>query len=377
MLNRRIITALLILGLFGVGVATLSCAAEAKFQDTFNVDKTTLADKGSNTYMVLKPGYKLILTDGKDTLMITVLDETKMVDGVRTRVVEERETKGGKLDEVSRNYFAIDKATGDIYYFGEDVDMYDADGKVTGHEGGWLSGLNNAKFGLMMPAKPRLGSRYYQEMAPEVAMDRAEIVGISETVKVPVGTFKNCLKTRESSSLESGVEDKLFAPGVGLLKDGGFKLTKIEVPLLDTALPDSVTKTFKATFPKAEIMKVDVDVENGVAVYDLEFKDGATEKETDITADGSMLEFTIVVEAEDVPAAAMKTVRRAAEGAAIGRIEYIEISYEIKDGRIVKLPETLINYAVEITRDGKTTEIVVNTDGTVVEPARWDDAGEE
>jgi len=365
------------LGLFGVGVATLSCAAEAKFQDTFNVDKTTLADKGSNTYMVLKPGYKLILTDGKDTLMITVLDETKMVDGVRTRVVEERETKGGKLDEVSRNYFAIDKATGDIYYFGEDVDMYDADGKVTGHEGGWLSGLNNAKFGLMMPAKPRLGSRYYQEMAPEVAMDRAEIVGISETVKVPVGTFKNCLKTRESSSLESGVEDKLFAPGVGLLKDGGFKLTKIEVPLLDTALPDSVTKTFKATFPKAEIMKVDVDVENGVAVYDLEFKDGATEKETDITADGSMLEFTIVVEAEDVPAAAMKTVRRAAEGAAIGRIEYIEISYEIKDGRIVKLPETLINYAVEITRDGKTTEIVVNTDGTVVEPARWDDAGEE
>ncbi|OHB84630.1 MAG: hypothetical protein A2Z38_04630 [Planctomycetes bacterium RBG_19FT_COMBO_48_8] len=271
MLNRRITTALLMLGLFGVGAATLSCAAEAKFQDTFNVEKTTLADKGSNTYMILKPGYKLILMDGKDSMTITILDETKMVDGVRTRVVEERETRDGKLDEVSRNYFAVDKATGDIYYFGEDVDMYDADGKVTGHKGGWLSGLNNAKFGLMMPGKPKVGSRYYQEMAPEVAMDRAEIVSTSETVKVPVGTFKNCLKTRESSSLESGVEDKLYAPGVGLLKDGGFKLTKIEVSLRDTALPDSVAKTFKATFPNAEIMKVDVDAEDGVAVYDLEF----------------------------------------------------------------------------------------------------------
>jgi hypothetical protein len=377
MLKQRTITALLMLGLFGVAAATLSCAAEVKFQDTFNTEKATLADKGSNTYMILKPGYKLILTDGKDNLTITVLDETKIVDGVRTRLVEERETKGGKLDEVSRNYFAIDKATGDIYYFGEDVDMYDAEGKVTGHEGGWLSGLNDAKFGLMMPGKPRLGSRYYQEMAPKVAMDRAEVVSISETVKVPVGTFKNCLKTKESSSLESGVEDKLFAPGVGLLKDGDFKLTKIEVSLRDTALPDSVAKTFKATFPNAEIMKMDVDAENGIAVYDFEFKDGATEKETDITPDGTMLEFTIVVNAEDVPAAAMKAVRQAAKGATIGRIEHIEISYETKDGKVVKLPKTMTNYAVEIARDGKTTEIVVNPDGTVVEPARWDNAGEE
>jgi len=232
MLKRRIAKALLTLGLVGAGMTGLSCAAGAKFQDNFNVKKAALTDQGSNTYMILKPGFKLILMDGRDTMTVTVLNETKMVDGVRTRVVEERETRGGKLDEVSRNYFAIDKAAGDIYYFGEDVDMYDAAGKVTSHEGGWLSGVDNAKFGLMMPGKPKIGSRYYQEMAPEVAMDRAEVVSVSETVKVPAGTFKNCLKTRESSSLESGVEDKLFAPGVGLLKDGGFKLTKIEVPAI-------------------------------------------------------------------------------------------------------------------------------------------------
>ena len=366
MSHRQIIIALLMLVLFGVAIAAVSCAAETNFQDTFNVDKINLADKGSNTYMILKPGFKLILTDGRDNLTITVLDETKTVDGVRTRVVEERETKDGKLDEVSRNYFAIDKANGDMYYFGEDVDMYDANGKVTGHEGAWLSGLNGARFGLMMPGKLRLGGRYYQELAPGVAMDRAEVVSVSETVKVPIGTFKNCLKTTESSGLESGVEDKLYAPGVGLLKDGGFKLTKIEVPPRDTALPDPVAQTFKATFPNAEITKVDVDAEGGVAVYDLEFMDGATEKETDITADGTMLEFTIVVDAGGVPAAAIQAVRQAAKGAVIRRIEYIEISYETKDGRVVKLPKSIIHYAFEIAGADKVTEIVINPDGTLV-----------
>ncbi|HUU15782.1 MAG TPA: hypothetical protein VMW72_01420 [Sedimentisphaerales bacterium] len=363
MLKRKITVALLTLWLVVTCASTLSCAAKKKFQDTFEVEKASLADKGSNTYMILQPGFKLILADGKDSLTITVLNETKIVDGVKTRIIEERETKGGELEEVSRNYFAIDKPTGDIYYFGEDVDMYDENSKVTSHEGSWLSGVNDAKFGLIMPSKPKVGNRYYQEAAPKVALDRAEVVSVNETVKVPAGTFKNCLKTRETSGLESGVEDKLFAPGVGLLRDGGFRLAKIDVPTRNTSLPDPVAKTFKTMFPKGAIHKVDVDAENGVTVYDLEFKDGATEKETDITADGTMLEFTIVVDAEDVPAAAMKTVRKAAEGATIGRIEHIEISYETKNGKVVKLPKTMTNYAVEITRDGKTTEIVVNADG--------------
>ena len=244
-MKRWVFTTLLTVGLVGTSTLALGAdkaeqakkpskrtkaPAQAKFQDTFNVDKAALLNKGSNTYMILEPGYKLTLADGKDTLTITVLDETKLVDGVQTRIVEERETKGGKLEEVSRNYFAFDKATGDIYYFGEDVDVYDAKGNITNHEGSWLSGVNGARFGLMMPGKPKVGERYQQEVAPGLAMDRAEVVSVTEKVKVPAGTFKDCLKTKESSGLEKGVEEKLFAPGVGLLKDGNFKLAKIEKP---------------------------------------------------------------------------------------------------------------------------------------------------
>ena len=49
----------------------------------------------------------------------------------------------------------------------------------------------------------------------------------SETVKVPAGEFKNCLKIEESSPLEPGKEDdKFYAPNVGLLTDGSLKLVR-------------------------------------------------------------------------------------------------------------------------------------------------------
>jgi len=53
------------------------------------------------------------------------------------------------------------------------------------------------------------------------------------------------------------------------------------------------------------------------------------------------------------------------------------MSYETKDGKVIKLPKTMTNYAIEITRDGKTTEIVVGPEGAVVVPAKWSGTKEE
>ena len=125
---------------------------------------------------------------------------------------------------MSRNYFAIDNQTGDVYYFGEDVDTY-KNGKVSGHDGGWHDVSDGARFGLAIPGSPAVGSRYYQEQAPGVAMDRAEVVSLTERITAPGGVFEACLKTKESSPLEPLVKEyKVYAPGVGLVKDGSLVL---------------------------------------------------------------------------------------------------------------------------------------------------------
>ena len=73
----------------------------------FAQDKADLSPTGRNPYFILEPGYTLVLADGKEQLTVTVLDETREIDGVQTRVVEERETDGGQLVEVSRNFLPL------------------------------------------------------------------------------------------------------------------------------------------------------------------------------------------------------------------------------------------------------------------------------
>jgi len=200
-------------------------AQSAGWKESFAVDKSTLAATGNNPYLAIQPGRVLKLKNGIDSLTVSILPETITIDGVKCGILEERETKDGKLIEVSRNFFATDPATGDVYYFGEDVDNY-KDGKIVDHESAWHAGEKGAKFGLMIAAKPQVGDRFYQEMAPKVAMDRVEVVSTDETLKTPAGTFAHCVHLKETTPLESDVSHKWYAPGVGMVKDDEFELAE-------------------------------------------------------------------------------------------------------------------------------------------------------
>ena len=200
-------------------------AQGSAWQQEFGIANCNLLTTGRNKYFILEPGFQLVLEGGDTKLQITVLDETKVVAGVTTRVVEEREWKAGKLYEVARNYFAICEQTKDVFYFGEDVDFYE-NGKVVKHDGSWLAGQGN-KPGLMMPGSPKPKMRYYQELAPGVAMDRAEIISVTETCKTPAGTFTGCLKVKEGSALKPAESEyKYYAPGIGLVRDEDARLIK-------------------------------------------------------------------------------------------------------------------------------------------------------
>ena len=211
-------------------VSSSSPSLQTSFLTNQPLENCNFASTGKNDYFILEPGYQVILEGEEDgeklQLIMSVMNETKMVDGVETRVVEEKETEGGNLIEVSRNYFAMCKPANNAIYFGEDVDMYE-DGKVVSHEGAWLAGQNGSKAGMIMPGKVEVGLKYYQEIAPGVAEDRAEIVSVNDTLDTPAGTFSQVLKTEETNPLKPGEREfKFYAPRIGLIQDEALKLIK-------------------------------------------------------------------------------------------------------------------------------------------------------
>lgn len=174
----------------------------------------------SNPFFPFPVGKSLVLEDpGGFKVQITSLDQTEIIAGVTTRVIEEREWQSGTLIEISRNFF-VQTADGTVCYYGEDVDIYQ-NGQVVNHQGAWRAGVGANKPGIFMPANPVVGQKYQQEIAPGVAMDRAEHISMGGTMNTPAGTFTDTLFITEDPP-----SDKTYARGIGLIYDAGAKLTQ-------------------------------------------------------------------------------------------------------------------------------------------------------
>jgi hypothetical protein len=240
---RRLALISLCLVLIAAGFAPPARSANAQDQEPAYTTQFYLEDcngfrsRGVNPYFILRPGYQLVFEGEEDgeslSLVITVLHEMKTVHvpglgEITTRVVEEVERADGELVEVSRNYFAICKRTNDVYYFGEAVDIYEG-GEIVSHEGAWEAGQPDedglAEPGLIMPGTFLLGSRYFQEIAEGIALDRAEHIAMGLEVTVPAGTFTDCVEVLETTPLEPDAETtKIYCRGVGLVIDDVLEL---------------------------------------------------------------------------------------------------------------------------------------------------------
>ena len=220
--STRLVLAALLLGAGSQALAGSVCPKKGEFTTDLGQSACTFVNVGRTPFWILEPGFYLQLEgmEGKDLVQntITTLVDTELIDGVVTRVVEERELENGELIEVSRNYFAICQETSSVFYFGEDVDIYEG-GVLVGHEGAWRSGVGGATAGIIMPGTFLLGSRYYQEVAPDVALDRGCNSAMGLAVTTPAASFTGCVEVSESSPLEKGKSVKVYCPGIGLVND--------------------------------------------------------------------------------------------------------------------------------------------------------------
>lgn len=172
--------------------------------------------ESTNEYFPMSVGLQWVLEGGDERVQITVLDETKVVAGVTTRVIEEREWKDDEIDEISRNFFA-QASDGTICYFGEEVDPA---------EGVWRADEPGRGPGIIMPANPVVGARYVMEAAPGEAEDMGLVVGVGESISVPAGTFARTLRVLEYDPLDDEDEYKFFAAGVGIVIDEDLELVR-------------------------------------------------------------------------------------------------------------------------------------------------------
>jgi hypothetical protein len=173
-----------------------------------------------NPWFPLAPGtvwtYRATSDEGAETIVVTVTDRTRVVQGVPTTVVHDVVTDArGRTVEETFDWYAQDTA-GNVWYFGEDTTAYDGNRAST--EGSWQAGVDGAEAGLLMPAKPRVGDGYAQEYRAGVAEDRGRILALHEQREVPAGTYDGVVVTEDTTPLEPGlVERKYYARGVGVI----------------------------------------------------------------------------------------------------------------------------------------------------------------
>ena len=245
MKNFKVITTFLLFATFA-GLASIaqavSLGSAEQYNPQYKPSDFTIAI--NNPYFSIPVGttmiYEAKTKEGLERIEIMVPGWTRTVDSVQTLVFWDRVYRDDVLIEDTRDYLAQHTQTGELWYFGEDVDNYE-NGKFVDHHGAWIAGVNGAKAGIWMLANPQVGDEFRNEYYKGEAEDITKIVAINQTVTVPSGTYDNCVKTLDWSPLFEHTANKYFCKGLAgtaleVELPSSDKPTEERVELLETNL---------------------------------------------------------------------------------------------------------------------------------------------
>jgi hypothetical protein len=195
-----------------------------------NFDRTAFpaSPKIDNKWFPLAPGKQYTTTgtvtsaEGTTERMVTrsVTGLTKVIDGVKTQVMWDRDYADGELVGSELVFFAQSNS-GDVWLFGEYPEEFE-NGEFTGAPNTFLSGLSGAQAGMAMQAEPKTGTpSYVQAHAPAVQfLDCGVAVQENQQTCVPTGCYNDVLVIDENNPLEPAVghQQKFYSAGTGLVK---------------------------------------------------------------------------------------------------------------------------------------------------------------
>jgi hypothetical protein len=182
-----------------------------------------------NPWLPLKPGTRFtyegttIEDDGSAVphrVVITVTDLVKRISGIPSVVSWDLDWSDGELVEAELAFFAQDDH-GNVWRMGEYPEEYD-EGKFVAAPA-WIHGIEDAKAGIEMLARPAPGTRSYsQGWAPAVDFtDRGQVAETGQKTKTRAGAYEDVLVIAEVSGSEPDAQQlKYFARDVGNVRIG-------------------------------------------------------------------------------------------------------------------------------------------------------------
>jgi hypothetical protein len=184
-----------------------------------------------NRFLPFSPGMRFVLEGTVDgaphRVVLVVTDLVKVVNGVRTAVLWDRDFDDGQLAEAELAFQAQDDS-GAVWNLGEYPELYDENGRFVGAPDTWFAGIDQARAGLHMLARPKEGTpSYVQGFAPTIDfLDVGRVAQTGQHACDGIRCYDNVLVVDETSPLDpaSGHQLKYYAPGVGnilIVPDGG------------------------------------------------------------------------------------------------------------------------------------------------------------
>ena len=195
----------------------------------FDRDDYPSSPRIDNKWFPLVPGMQFTTTGtvtdaggtSAHTVVHTVTGLTKVIDGVKTLVMWDRDYSDGELTESELAFFAqSDK--GDVWLFGEYPEEYE-NGTFVGAPSTFISGIQRAQAGIAMQAEPHRNTpAYVQAYAPKVDfLDCGDVLYKNLRVCVPTGCYNDVMVIDEFNPLDppsAGHQRKYYSPGTGLVK---------------------------------------------------------------------------------------------------------------------------------------------------------------